>query len=73
MTAPRRPTRRDQRGVTLVELLVVVAVGALLAVPVAGWVISTLGHQDAAQHLLRNAVGTGRLAAADAGAGGGCS
>ena len=64
MTAPRRPTRRDQRGVTLVELLVVVAVGALLAVPVAGWVISTLGHQDAAQHLLRNAVGTGRLAAA---------
>ena len=60
----RRRISGDQRGVTLVELLVVVAVGALIAVPVAGWVISTIGHQDASQHLLRNAVGTGRLAAA---------
>ena len=64
MTTHGRQVRGDQRGVTLVELLVVVAVGALIAVPVAGWVISTLGHQDASQHLLRNAVGTGRLAAA---------
>lgn len=54
---------RSQRGVTIVELLVVVAVTGLLAVPVAAWVISTIGHQDASQHLLRNAVGTGRLGA----------
>ena len=64
MRARRRAAAGDQRGVTLVELLVVVAVGGLLAVPVGGWVISTLGHQDASQHLLRNAVGSGRLAAA---------
>jgi hypothetical protein len=54
---------RSQRGVTVVELLVVIAVTGLLAVPVGAWVVSTLGHQDASQHLLRNAVGTGRLAA----------
>jgi prepilin-type N-terminal cleavage/methylation domain-containing protein len=59
---PRHESNRGaQAGFTLIEVIVVLAISTLIAVPVTAWAISTLRQQDLSQALLRNAVNTGTI------------
>lgn len=57
----RSRRRHDQAGVTLIELLLGIALTAIIIGPLAAWTISTVRQQGMAGELLSNAVSTGRV------------
>ena len=59
----RRSRSREQAGVTLIELLLGIALTAIIIGPLAAWTISTVRQQGMAGDLLSNAVSTGRVGA----------
>lgn len=59
MTPSRTP---NQRGVTMIEVLLVIAITGLIAAPVGAWAVATMRHQEQTANILRTAVGSGRLA-----------
>ncbi len=54
--------RHDQSGVTLIEVLLVVALTSIIVGPLAAWTITTVRQQGAMGEHLSNATATGRVA-----------